>query len=45
MKLDVITLWGESTLSDAGKIKKGKIGNANIEVGRYTYGYEKMKVA
>lgn len=32
-------------MSDAGKIKKGKIGNANIEVGRYTYGYEKMKVA
>ena len=27
-------------MSDAGKIRKGKVGNSNIEIGRYTYGYE-----
>jgi len=24
-------------MSDAGKVKNGKVGNSNIEIGRYTY--------
>ena len=31
-------------MSDAGKIKNGKVGNSNIEIGRYTYGYENMAI-
>ena len=31
-------------MSDAGKIRKGKVGNSNIEIGRYTYGHESMVV-
>ena len=31
-------------MSDAGKVKNGKVGNSNIEIGRYTYGYENMSI-
>jgi len=31
-------------LSDAGKIRKGKVGNSNIKIGRYTYGHESMVI-
>lgn len=28
----------------ARKLKQGKVGNSNIEIGRYTYGYESMVI-
>ena len=31
-------------MSDSRKVKNGKVGNSNIEIGRYTYGYENMSI-